>query len=165
MRLSPALMAAFATAASVSWSNSAKAQPPNPTTPADGKHSQVVDASVVRAFGNRNLDQRDSGKQSERSSLDVVVQTTGVQTTGVQTAGVQTISAPETTSEPLKTKPFQKAPSKVAQGGTIEQETPNRIQINTSPPATPIAPNLPPALSPVHFRTILNRLQPSQHTP
>ena len=69
---------------------------------------------------------------SKLQANDVVVETIPVMQTR-STAGMPSLSQ-------LK---------KIAQGGTIEQETPDRIQINTSPAApTPASPNIPTVPNP-----------------
>lgn len=126
MRLSPVLMAAFAAVATVSWSTNAKAETSSPATTAEANRSQVVDATVVSELSAKQL--KRALTPPTRSTTDLVV---------------KTVSAPETmTSGQANTTPLQT----VAQGGAIEQETPNRIQINTTPstPASPATPNVPP---------------------
>lgn len=73
------------------------------------------------------LTDRSTVSKSKPSAKDVVVKTTPVMQT----------------SQPVETRLSGKMAPVIAQAGTIEQETPDRIQINPTAPITPTTPTLP----------------------
>ncbi len=73
------------------------------------------------------LTDRSTVSKSKPSAKDVVVKTTPVMQT----------------SQPVETRLNGKMAPVIAQAGTIEQETPDRIQINPTAPITPTTPTLP----------------------
>jgi outer membrane protein insertion porin family len=127
MRLSPALMAALALAATFGWSNSAQAQTRPTTTKPSDPVPPMKSLSMVA-----------------KSVPATIVKTKPIQKNVV----VRTLSVPEVANSLSKKRA---EPPKLAQGSDIEQETPNQIQINpgspipTAPssPSVPTRPNIP----------------------
>ena len=163
MRLSPVLMAAFAAVATVSWSNSAKAQTP------EGSQNSRVDST--QATGTNSSVKPSQPPETASASLarsrqDVVVET-------VKVAGV---SVPDT----IVAKPFR---SKLAiaavqiaqtQGGAVDEQQPTPLQLNppssTSPtltiPTEPLAPsNQTPTVQPTPQETPAPGSPPVTPTP
>ncbi|MBD2080072.1 BamA/TamA family outer membrane protein [Leptolyngbya sp. FACHB-17] len=121
MRLSPVVMAAFALTATLGLSRSALAKSPNQPAQPQAKSTTRAGSPVLKASTVKSVP-----ATVKPVGTDVVVEAIPVMQ---NSAGTQSLT-------PLK---------KVAQAGSsIEQETPDRIQINTSPAApAPSAPNIP----------------------
>jgi outer membrane protein insertion porin family len=135
MRLSPALIAAIALAATSGWSNSAQAQTRSTTRSSDPVPPMKNSSPVAKS-----------------------VPATTIKTKPIQkNVVVRTLPVAEVVNSLSK-----KHSAKLAQGGGIEQETPNRIQINpgapipTAPssPAIPTSPNIPVPTQPAPTQEI-----------
>ncbi|NDJ15731.1 BamA/TamA family outer membrane protein [Myxacorys almedinensis A] len=136
MRLSPALMAVLSIAA-ISCATSVNAQTPQPSTKLKTSSARL---SVIDASTPANQRVSRSNLQPQPQPTNLVVETIPVSGRGAITplpkVGFDQKSLPAKALE-------------LAQGGTIEQETPNQIQINPSSPApaapSPQVPTLPTA--------------------
>jgi outer membrane protein insertion porin family len=135
MRLSPALIAAIVLAATSGWSNSAQAQTRSTTRSSDPVPPMKNSSPVAKS-----------------------VPATTIKTKPIQkNVVVRTLPVAEVVNSLSK-----KHSAKLAQGGGIEQETPNRIQINpgapipTAPssPAIPTSPNIPVPTQPAPTQEI-----------
>ena len=139
-------MAAFAAVATVGWSSSAKAQPPE-----GSQKSQVTPLQVIGTDPGIKPSQPSEKvtAQTQRSSQDVVV----------ETVKVAAVSVPDTISaQPLK--PFRSKLVTAAvemaqtQGSPVDEQQPNPIQLNPPSPTSPTL-TIPTAPTP----------QPSTPTP
>ena len=125
MRLSPVLMAAFAAVATVSWSNSAKAQTP------EGSQNSRVDSTLTGTnFSVKPSQQQEKAiALTKRSSQDVVVET-------VRVAGV---SVPDTIASKTFRSKLAIAAVQIAQTqrGAGDEQQPIPIQLNPPSPTSP----------------------------
>ncbi|MBE9010333.1 BamA/TamA family outer membrane protein, partial [Pseudanabaenaceae cyanobacterium LEGE 13415] len=117
MRLSPVVMAAFALTATLGLSRSAVAKSPNPSAQPQAKPAARTDLPVLKAS------------------------TTVAKIPPAQVGNVVVETIPVMPSRSTAKLPALTEIKQVAQG-TIEQETPNQIQINPSAPV-PTSPNIP----------------------
>ena len=129
MRLSPVLMAAFAAVATVGWSNSANAQPPEVS-----QQSQTTQAMGNNPVAKPSQQQEKTIALMKRSSQDVVV----------ETVKVSEVAAPDKIAAYPSLKPLQPKLATIVvqiaqtQGSPVdEQQQPTPIQLNPPSPTSP----------------------------
>lgn len=152
MRLSPVVMAAFALTATLGWSNTAIGAPVaggNPKTSSlstkSGANTAKKSTAIAQIVQPNSTPAKIPGKiPAKIPANSVVVETIPVIETHAKVPAK--LSSLSKSSQSTQIAPV--AP--VAQGSVIEQEAPNRIELNTTPaappptaPTVPTAPNIP----------------------
>ncbi len=146
MRLSPVVMAAFALTATLGWSTTAQSSTVLAKTPQISTKSETTANRAVRDIALAPTDSLSQFAPNPTPNNSLIPNRT--LKPSPQNVVVETIPVWETSNRG-GARTLAKL-QKLAQSGSIEQDTPNRIQINTSPaaprpasPSIPTTPNIP----------------------